>query len=144
MRSEANYRYVGIQFLLEKTISRSSVPRDGVVSQMQYWSEILLGIWTKNAHSSHLKVDQNCILPREHKLSKGSNVHFWPRFEVRLDQKLYSRLTRDTELLQKLDWVKNWTPRIVLRNPIENEFEHTKLAFDKKNPQNFSSRDYLS
>ena len=94
--------------MVTKSVRKSSLSRIGFASQIQFWSRVLLRIWTKIVHSNNLKMDQNCNLSRDldqicysgekkslflfvhdhvskcsfDPLSKGSNVQFWSRFEV--------------------------------------------------------------
>ena len=53
--------------------------RDGFASQMEFYSRVLLRIWTKIAYSNNSKVDQNCNLTRDRDKQR-KNLYFSPKF----------------------------------------------------------------
>ena len=69
--------YSTVQFLVQKRFWKRSLSHVRNTSQMHRWSCLISNLvrllWSKSAHYSNLKVDQNC-----------SNVHCWSKFDVRL------------------------------------------------------------
>ena len=116
VRTMRRWNYEESNFWSGKSVWWKSDSHVGFDSKMQFWSRLLLRIWTKIAHSNLLKVDQNCILTRDHgrrgidsfslqssrfdpnratncnfdPFSNCSNAQFWSRFEVKPWTKIVS------------------------------------------------------